>query len=169
MGTTDEHRLTLMRKGKALGLGAVGDRGLTELGGSGGKALTQVVQRNKEGTEDHLRRERNAHYEVGRSSWLSCQLRWCGCCGLRYCVADFSPRRRMRSCSFLRRAAGALGLKATRYQSGWERSRLRRESVDASLFGWRAIFSRIAEYGWCERRPRVLAVTFGCSLIRRSR
>jgi hypothetical protein len=64
-----------------------------------------------------------------------------------YCVADFSPRRRMRSCSFLRSVAGALGLKATRYQSGCERSRLNRESVDASLFGCRAIFSRIAEYG----------------------
>src|SRR5579863_2586336 len=64
-----------------------------------------------------------------------------------YCVADFSPRRRMRSCSFLRSGAGALGLNATRYQSGCERSRLRRESVAASLLGWRAIFSRIAEYG----------------------
>ena len=66
---------------------------------------------------------------------------------LRYWVADFSPRRRMRSWSFLRSGPGALGLKATRYQSGCVRSRLSRDSVDASLFGWRAIFSRIAEYG----------------------
>jgi hypothetical protein len=66
---------------------------------------------------------------------------------LRYWVADFSPRRRMRSWSFLRSGPGALGLKATRYHSGCVRSRLSRESVDASLFGWRAIFSRIAEYG----------------------
>lgn len=64
-----------------------------------------------------------------------------------YCVADFSPRRRMRSCSFLRSGAGAFGLKATRYHNGCERSRLSRESVAASLFGWRAMFSRIAEYG----------------------
>jgi len=66
---------------------------------------------------------------------------------LRYWVADFSPRRRMRSWSFLRSGPGALGLKATRYHSGCVRSRLSRDSVDASLFGWRAIFSRIAEYG----------------------
>src|ERR1700722_2752283 len=66
---------------------------------------------------------------------------------LRYWVADFSPRRRMRSWSFLRSGPGALGLKATRYQSGCVRSRLSRDNVDASLFGWRAIFSRIAEYG----------------------
>ncbi len=33
----------------------------------------------------------------------------------------------MRSCSFLRSGPGALGLKATRYQSGWVRSRLSRD------------------------------------------
>src|ERR1700728_72680 len=86
-----------------------------------------------------------------------------------YCVADFSPSRRMRSCSFLRRVDGALGLNATRYHKGCVRSRLRRVSVAASLFGCRAIFSRIAEYGWCERCPSVLAETFGCSLINRSK
>ncbi len=62
----------------------------------------------------------------------------------RYCVADFSPRRRMRSWSFLRRVVGALGLKATRYHNGWVRSLLRRESVrrrywDGARYfrGWR--------------------------------
>src|SRR5579862_3513735 len=64
-----------------------------------------------------------------------------------YCVADFSPSRRMRSCSFLRRLDGAFGLNATRYHRGCVRSRLSRVSVAASLFGWRAIFSRMAEYG----------------------
>src|SRR5215471_13128907 len=62
-----------------------------------------------------------------------------------YWVADFSPSRRMRSCSFLRRFDGAFGLKATRYQRGCERSRARRMRVAASLFGCRAMFSRIAE------------------------
>jgi hypothetical protein len=62
-----------------------------------------------------------------------------------YCVADFSPNRRMRSCSFLRSVDGAFGLKATRYHSGCVRSRLRRVRVPASLFGCRAMFSRIAE------------------------
>ena len=52
-----------------------------------------------------------------------------------YCVADFSPSRRMRSCSFLRRLDGALGLNATRYHSGCVRSRLSRVNVAASLFG----------------------------------
>src|SRR5580658_4853952 len=64
-----------------------------------------------------------------------------------YCVADFSPSLRILSCSFFRKFTGAFGLKATRYHKGCVRSLLNRDKVAASLFGCRAIFSRIAEYG----------------------
>jgi hypothetical protein len=64
-----------------------------------------------------------------------------------YCVADFSPNLRIRSCNFFRKFTGAFGLKATRYHKGCVRSLLNRDKVAASLFGCRAIFSRIAEYG----------------------
>ena len=66
---------------------------------------------------------------------------------LPYCVADFSPSLRMRSCNFLRKFTGAFGLKATRYHRGCVRSLLSLDKVAASLLGWRAMFSRIAEYG----------------------
>ena len=64
-----------------------------------------------------------------------------------YCVADFSPSLRIRSCNFLRKIIGAFGLNATRYHKGCVRSLLSRDKVAASLLGCRAIFSRIAEYG----------------------
>ena len=59
-------------------------------------------------------------------------------------LAPVWPSLRRRSCSLRRSAAGVFGLKATRYQSGWLRSRERADSVAGSALGWRATFSRIA-------------------------
>ena len=54
------------------------------------------------------------------------------------------PSLRNRSCNFRRSAAGVFGLNATRYQSGWLRSRESHASVVESALGCRATFSRIA-------------------------
>src|SRR3979490_1483446 len=86
-----------------------------------------------------------------------------------YLEAWFSPRRfrrsRKRRCS----GVGVLGLKATRYQSGWLRSRLSQVNVEASALGCRATFSRIAPYGCFASLFSVFALARGCSLIRRNR
>src|SRR2546426_5742993 len=86
-----------------------------------------------------------------------------------YLEAWFSPRRfrrsRRRRCS----GVGVLGLNATRYHSGWLRSLLSQVNVEASAFGCRATFSRIAPYGCFASLFSVLALARGCSLIRRNR
>src|SRR5882762_8900952 len=64
-----------------------------------------------------------------------------------YLEAWFSPRRFRRSRKRRCNGVGVLGLKATRYQSGWLRSRLSQVNVETSAFGCRATFSRIAPYG----------------------
>ena len=61
-----------------------------------------------------------------------------------YLEAWFSPRRFRRSRKRRCNGVGVLGLKATRYQSGWLRSRLSQVNVEASALGCRATFSRIA-------------------------
>src|SRR6266700_4626283 len=61
-----------------------------------------------------------------------------------YLKAWFSPRRFRRSRRRRCNGGGVLGLKATRYHSGWLGSRLSHASVGASAFGCRATFSRIA-------------------------
>ena len=61
-----------------------------------------------------------------------------------YFTAWFSPRRFKRSRRRRCNGGGVLGLKATKYHSGWLRSRLSHASVGASAFGCRATFSRIA-------------------------
>src|SRR5262249_54243265 len=92
-----------------------------------------------------------------------------GGCRLAYFVGVVSPSLRSRSCSLRRSVDGVLGLKATRYQSGWLRSRESSANVAGSALGWRATFSRIAGYGWRARRLSVFEETLGCSLINRSR
>jgi hypothetical protein len=57
------------------------------------------------------------HSEKKRDAIIRDARRCQGAAGV-YWVADFSPRRRMRSCNFLRKTAGALGLNATRYHKG---------------------------------------------------
>src|SRR5258708_8765698 len=86
-----------------------------------------------------------------------------------YLEAWFSPRRFRRSRKRRCNGVGVLGLKATRYHSGWLRSRLSQVNVEASAFGCRATFSRIAPYGCFASLFSVLALARGCSLIRRSR
>src|SRR6266571_4605488 len=86
-----------------------------------------------------------------------------------YLKAWFSPRRFRRSRKRRCNGGGVLGLKATRYQSGWLRSRLSQVNVEASALGCRATFSRIAPYGCFASLLSVLALARGCSLIRRSR
>ena len=61
-----------------------------------------------------------------------------------YLLEVLCPSFRKRSCSLRRRMAGVLGLNATRYHSGWLRSRESHARVVASALGWRATFSRIA-------------------------
>src|SRR6266446_5401190 len=74
-----------------------------------------------------------------------------------YLEAWFSPRRFNRSRKRRWSGVGVLGLKATRYQSGWLRSRLSHVSVFASALGCRATFSRIAPYGCLASLFTVLA------------
>src|SRR2546421_6086803 len=86
-----------------------------------------------------------------------------------YLEGWFSPRRFRRSRKRRCNGVGVLGLKATRYQSGWLRSWLSQVNVEASALGCRATFSRIAPYGCFASLLSVLALARGCSLIRRSR
>src|SRR6266446_439305 len=86
-----------------------------------------------------------------------------------YLEAWFSPRRFNRSRKRRWSGVGVLGLKATRYQRGWLRSRLSHVSVFASALGCRATFLRIAPYGCLASLFRVLALARGCSLISRSK
>src|SRR2546428_13406563 len=79
------------------------------------------------------------------------------------------PSLRKRSCSFRRSVAGVLGLNATRYQSGWLRSRESHASVVESALGCRATVSRIAAYGGFASRLSVFEFTLACALISRSR
>src|SRR5258708_34440339 len=90
--------------------------------------------------------------------------------GLLYFEADpVCPSLRKRSCSLPRNVEGVFGLNATRYHKGWLRSFASAVSVAESAFGWRATFSRIAAYGCLASLASGLAVTLGCSLIRRRR
>src|SRR5713226_279897 len=86
-----------------------------------------------------------------------------------YLEAWFSPRRFRRSRNRRCSGVGVLGLNATRYQSGWLRSRLSQVKVEASALGCRATFSRIAPYGCFASLFSVFAFARGCSLIRRSK
>src|SRR5260370_5731541 len=86
-----------------------------------------------------------------------------------YLEAWFSPRRFSRSRKRRCNGVGVLGLKATRYHSGWLRSRLSQVNVEASALGWRATFSRITPYVCFASFLSVLPLSRGCSLIRRSR
>src|SRR2546423_26500 len=64
-----------------------------------------------------------------------------------YLAPALEPSLRKRSCSLRRSTLGVFGLNATRYQSGWLRSRERLASVEGSAFGCRATFSRMAASG----------------------
>src|SRR6266699_4353447 len=86
-----------------------------------------------------------------------------------YLEAWFSPRRFKRSRKRRWSGVGVLGLKATKYQSGWLRSLLSQVSVLASALGCRPTFSRMAPYGCFASLFSVFALARGCSLIRRSR
>src|SRR4029077_10901292 len=80
-----------------------------------------------------------------------------------------SPKRLSRSRRRRCNGVGVFGLNATRYHSGWLRSRLSHASVAASAFGCRATFSRIAPYGCLASLFKVLALDRGCSLINLSK
>src|SRR5260370_19927598 len=86
-----------------------------------------------------------------------------------YLEAWFSPRRFRRSRKRRCNGVGVLGLKATRYHSGWLRSRLSQVNVEASAFGGRATFSRIAPYGSFASLFTGFALHPGGGLISRSR
>src|ERR1700720_4277630 len=76
-----------------------------------------------------------------------------------YFVPEVSPSLRRRSCSLRRSVEGVLGLNATRYHSGWLRSRESKECVVGSALGWRATFSRMGAYGCRAGPPSVFEET----------
>ena len=68
----------------------------------------------------------------------------------------------------LAQGAGALGLKATRYQSGWHGPAEPRKRGGVAIGMPRDVLADRG-IGMVREPARVLAVTLGCSLIKRSR